>query len=177
MLTHSTCTLGSDLTLSLKSLVSLWHTGVSSDGIVAMIRVLPDEFASVTSERSAACSVKSGAVLPGPSFGPARSTGFPLSVTAPFRMSAIVLFPSLMLSDNNTLTRAEKRGQAPRRRLDLRRAAGAARRQSPFSSRDKREVSEDRGRVARDRSRHVRFDLRLRRSGRRSRSRRDRGRP
>ena len=55
---------------------------------------LKDEYISTEHLLIAIAQEKSGAAAPTASFGPAKSTGLPLSVTAPCRISAIGLFPS-----------------------------------------------------------------------------------
>src|SRR5574341_1489098 len=81
MLTQTTSTSDSPAASSLNRLVSWSHTGVSSEGTDATIRVLPAEPLNVYSVRSIFWTVKSGAACPTLTSFPTSVTGFPLNVT------------------------------------------------------------------------------------------------
>src|SRR3989304_5785111 len=81
ILTQTISTFGSLAASWLKRLVSRSHTGVSSEGIEATIRVLPEDPLKVYSPRSIFCTLKSGAACPTLTSFPRSVMGFPLNVT------------------------------------------------------------------------------------------------
>src|SRR5512139_2253415 len=69
----------------LKRLVSVSHTGVSSDGTALMTLTFPAKSASDTGASPVSTTRKSGALSPALISGPRRVIGFPLNVMIPLR--------------------------------------------------------------------------------------------